>query len=207
MRYSTNLNMILSQVINKRLQASLSLGLIHQFGLLNTPYHRVYFPEEDLPRVEQLPDKRFRMPASIRVHSFIGDRFILRSFYRYYWDTFGIKAHTFNIEIPYKITNFIAFQPFYRIHFQEGSKYFAPYREHDPNAEYYTSDYDLSSFTSHFIGAGFKYSPAMGISKFKLRAKARKSYIFREIQLRAGSYHRSDGMTSMMFSCGFSFLH
>ena len=207
MRYSSNFNFILSQVINKRLQGSLSLGFINQFGLLNTPYHRVYFEGEDLPRVERMPDIKIRIPASIRLNYFMGDRIILRSFYRYYWDTFGVEAHTINLEVPIKITNFIAFQPFYRIHLQTGSKYFAPYLGHDLDAEYYTSDYDLSTFTSHFIGAGFKYSPAMGISKFKFRTKAKNSILFREIQLRGGSYRRSDGMKSMMVSCGFSFLY
>ena len=207
MRYSSNFNFILSQVINKRLQGSLSLGFINQFGLLNTPYHRVYFEGEDLPRVERMPDIKIRIPASIRLNYFMGDRIILRSFYRYYWDTFSVEAHTINLEVPIKITNFIAFQPFYRIHLQTGSKYFAPYLGHDLDAEYYTSDYDLSTFTSHFIGAGFKYSPAMGISKFKFRTKAKNSILFREIQLRGGSYRRSDGMKSMMVSCGFSFLY
>ena len=76
-----------------------------------------------------------------------------------------------------------------------------------PNSKYYTTDYDLSSFTSHFIGAGFKYSSAMGIGKFKLFKKIDKSFIFREIQLRAGSYHRSDGMNSIQVSLGTNLLH
>lgn len=206
MRYSSNFNFILSQVIHKRLQGSFSLGIIHQFGLLNTPYHRVYFEGENLPRVERMPDNKIRIPVSMKLHYFWGDRIILRSFYRYYWDTFGVTAHTINLDVPIKITNFIVLQPFYRIHLQQQSTYFAPYLGHAPDAEYYTSDYDLSSFTSHFVGAGFKYSPAMGISKFKLRAKARNSIIFREIQLRGGNYHRSDGMRSFLLSCGFSFL-
>ena len=206
-RYSTNINTTLSQVINKRTQFLLSLGFIHQFGLLNTPYHRVYFEEETLPRVERLPDIKYRIPVSLRFHYFLGDRIILRTFYRYYWDTFGIAANTIGIETPIKITNFIALQPFYRFHAQQGSKYFAPYKMHEPDAEYYTSDYDLSSFTSHFFGAGFKYSPAMGISKFKLRSKAKNNIVFREIQLRGGAYQRSDGMRSLLVSCGLSFFY
>ena len=127
-------------------------------------------------------------------------------FYRYYWDTVEVQANTINLEVPIKITNFIVFQPFYRIHFQNESKYFALYQEHDPGQEYYTSDYDLSGFTSHYLGAGFRYSPAMGIGKFKLTKNAKRSFIFREVQLRGGSYQRSDGMNSMLLSCGFSFL-
>lgn len=206
-RYSTNFNALITQVINKRLQTSISLGMIHQFGLLNTPYHRVYFEGEDLPRVEQLPDQKFRIPIAIRLHCFWGDRLIFRTFYRYYWDTFGVNSHTINLEIPIKITNFIAIQPFYRLYFQQGSRYFAPYLQHDPNQEYYTSDYDLSTFTSYFYGAGFKYSPALGIGKFRLKKTANRLFVFREIQLRGGRYQRSDGMNSWMVSCGVGFVY
>ena len=34
----------------------------------------------------------------------------------------------------------MVFQPFYRIHFQNEAKYFAPYQKHNPSQEYYTSD-------------------------------------------------------------------
>ncbi len=189
------------------MQVSLSLGLIHQSGLLSKPYHRVYFEGEDRARVEKLPNTKLRIPISMRLHYFLGDRIIVRTFYRYYRDTFGLDAHTINLEVPIKITNFITFQPFYRIHVQRASSYFAPYQEHQPNAQYYTSDYDLSSFTSQYLGAGFLYSPAKGISKFKLSKKARKSFIFREIQVRGGSYRRTDGLKSMLVSAGVSFLH
>ncbi len=206
-RYSSNFSLILSQVINKRLQASISIGTIIQTGLLSAPYHRVYFKGEDLPRVEKLPHNKYRIPISLRLHYFLGDRIILKTFYRYYRNSFGIEANTFNIEMPIKITNFISFQPFYRIHNQTATRYFAPYKEHESAAEFYTSDYDLSSFTSHFVGAGFVYSPALAIGKFKLSKKAKKHFLIREIQIRGGSYSRTDGMQSMLMSFGISIVH
>ncbi len=206
-RYSANFNATLSQIVNEKLQVSFSLGAYFQTGLLSAPYHRVYFSDEQLPGVERLPDSKVRIPISARLHYFMGDRFIFRTFYRYYWDTFEIDAHTFQIEVPYKINNFLAFQPFYRIHFQNGTKYFAPYKIHTSDQEYYTSDYDLSSFDSQFFGAGIKYSPALGIGKFRLSKKSKKHYTFREFQLRGGRYLRSDDMRSWMVSFGLSFVH
>ena len=41
-RYSSNFKINLSQVINKRMQASISLGAIIQTGLLFAPYHRAW---------------------------------------------------------------------------------------------------------------------------------------------------------------------
>ena len=101
-RYSSHFNLSLSQIMNKRLQVSFSLGLIHQTGLLSTPYHRVYFDGENLPRVEQLPGTKLRFPVSMRLHYFLGDRIIFRMFYRYYWDTFEVEAHSINLEVPIK---------------------------------------------------------------------------------------------------------
>ena len=50
-----DLTMSWSQVINKRLQATLSLEGIYQMGLLSTPFHRVYFEGGGFPKIESLP--------------------------------------------------------------------------------------------------------------------------------------------------------
>jgi len=56
------------------MQAFISIGAIIQTGLLSAPYHRVYFKDEELPRVERLPGNKYRFPFAIRWHYFLGDR-------------------------------------------------------------------------------------------------------------------------------------
>jgi Protein of unknown function (DUF3570) len=169
-----------SQVINRNLQISLMVDPSYQEGLLSTPYHRVYLSDNTV-NVEKLPTTRFKLPVSIRASYFLGDKVIIRSFYRFYQDDWGMKGHTVNLEVPYKITPFVSVSPYYRYNYQTAISYFAPYQAQRANLNYYSSDYDLSEFGSHFFGSGFRYAPpngVMGISRFNM------------VELRYGRYNR-----------------
>lgn len=175
-----------SQVINQRLQVQLIAEPTYQNGLLATKYQRVYFTDGSL-KAETLPDKRFKIPVGIRANYFLADRFILRSFYRYYQDDWGLKAHTIELETPIKITPFFSVSPFYRFYAQNAVPYFAPYAQHNPSEIYYTSDYDLSKFTSNYLGANFRMVPQKGVFGFQH---------LNSLEVRYGHYMRSNGLNS-----------
>jgi hypothetical protein len=151
-----------SQVINKNLQVMVLADVVHQSGFLSLPFYRVYFADGSVHQ-EKLPDKRIKVPLGLRVNYFLGDRFIIRTYYRYYKDDWGIVSHTANVELPVKITPFISVSPFYRFYSQTAIKYFGEYGHHTAQDQYYTSNYDLSKFNSHFLGAGIRLSPPKGI--------------------------------------------
>jgi Protein of unknown function (DUF3570) len=180
----------LSQVITKRLQLLFMVEPSYQEGLLSTPYHRVYFTDNTL-KVEKLPGKRLKLPASIRANYFIGDNIIVRSFYRYYTDDWGMTAHTASLEIPVKITSFLSVTPHYRYNKQNAVKYFSPYQKHKTADTFYTSDYDISTFTSNFYGAGIRFAPPGGIMGNRW---------WNTVELRYGHYTRSEGMVSNVIS-------
>ncbi|GCC50284.1 DUF3570 domain-containing protein [Chryseotalea sanaruensis] len=182
--YSTSFT--LSQIVSKRMQLLLLTDFAYQSGQLATLYHRTYF-NNGSHQIENLPDQRFKFPVALRVHYFAGDRFILRSYYRYYQDSWGLQAHTFDIETPIKITPFFSLSPFYRYYTQQGVKYFAPYQEHSLDEVYYTSDYDLSTLSSQLMGMGIRLSPPGGILGIS-KANA--------LELRYGHYTRSTGLTA-----------
>lgn len=183
-RNSYNLALSFSQIINKRLQVLFTVEPSYQQGLLSTPYHRVYFTDGS-HTVEKLPGSRFKLPVGARISYFMGDRLILRGFYRFYNDDWGMTAHTVNIEASYKVTPFFSVSPFYRFSNQTAVRYFKAYRKHSPTATYYTSDYDISGFTSHFIGAGIRLAPPGGLLGIKH---------WNTLELRYGHYLRSTGM-------------
>jgi hypothetical protein len=182
--YSTSFT--LSQVLTRRLQMILLADVAYQTGQLATLFHRTYFTD-GTHKVENLPDTRFKIPVGVRVNYFLGDRYILRTFYRYYKDDWGLAAHTIELETPVKITPFFSVSPFYRYYKQEGVRYFAPKGQHELNETYYTSDYDLSQLNSSMVGMGLRYSPPGGI------AGASR---FNAMELRYGHYDRSTGLTS-----------
>jgi len=194
-RNSFSASFSLSQVINQKFQASLILEPSYQKGLLATKYQRDYFTDGSL-RAETLPDKRYKLPIGLRMNYFLDDRFVIRTFYRYYMDNWGIRAHTAELEIPVKINSFFSIIPFYRYNNQIGTKYFAPYGQHLPSEQYFTSDYDLSTLTSDFYGAGIRFAPPKGVFGWQR---------LNMLELRYGHYSRSTSLVSNIVSLNLKF--
>lgn len=182
-RKTYNGSIALSQIVNKRLQLMFIVEPTYQEGLLGTPFHRTYFTDGS-EKVEKLPGSRFKLPVGLRGSYFVGDRIVLRGFYRFYADNWGMSAHTVSLEAPVKITPFLSLSPFYRFNTQSGVRYFAPYKQHNPDAAYYTSDYDLSSFQSHFGGMGIRLAPPGGVMGIRHLAS---------LEIRYGHFYRNAG--------------
>ncbi|HTE24744.1 DUF3570 domain-containing protein [Flavitalea sp.] len=151
-----------SQIVNKELQVMILGDVIQQEGYLGLPFYRVYFQDGSVHQ-EKLPSNRTKIPIGLRASYFAGDKIILRGYYRFYTDSWGIRSNTASLEVPVKITPFISVSPFYRYYNQSASSFFAPYREHTNYDAFYTSNYDLSKFSSSFFGAGIRLAPPAGI--------------------------------------------
>ncbi len=190
-RSSFNWNLSYAQALGRRVNVSATAGLSWQRGLLSTPFHRIYF-SDSTEAVEKLPSQRFKVPLSLSVNVFIGKRFILRNYYRFYWDNFGIVANTFNVEASVKAAAFLTLSPFFRIHHQYGSRYFNTYGAHSSTEEYFTCDYDLSTFYSLQPGLGVRFAP------YYIFKNSRGG--FNEFSLRYSYYRRSDGLSAHMIS-------
>ena len=194
-RNSFSASFSLSKVINQKFQASLIIEPSYQKGLLATKYQRDYFTDGSL-RSETLPDKRYKLPIGLRMNYFLDDRFVIRTFYRYYMDNWGIRAHTAELEIPVKINSFFSISPFYRYNNQVGTRYFASYGNHSPSAQYFTSDYDLSTLTSDFYGAGIRFAPPKGVFGWQR---------LNMLEMRYGHYSRSTSLISNIVSLNLKF--
>lgn len=189
------LSLAYSQIINQNFQVELLADGVQQIGYLSLPFHRVYFNDNSVHQ-EALPDKRFKLPLGVRANYFFGDKVILRAYYRYYTDDWGLKSNTFSLETPVKISPFVSVSPFYRYYSQTSAKYFAPYQQHTAFDDFYTSNYDLSKFNSNFYGAGIRINPKnglFGISRLNM------------VEIRYGHYTKSIGMKSDIISLNLRF--
>ncbi|MEO8769807.1 MAG: DUF3570 domain-containing protein [Ferruginibacter sp.] len=187
-RNSFSGSLSLAQVINKRLQVMFIADLVKQEGFLSLPFHRVYFKEDlNNAKIEKLPSSRLKIPLGFRASYFLGDKIILRSFYRFYHDDWGLNANTIDLETSFKVTPFFSIAPFYRYYHQTGVDYFAAINEHKTSEEFYTSNYDLSKFNSNFFGGGLRYAPPKGVLGIKNWGM---------VELRYGHYNRSTGLNS-----------
>ncbi len=189
------LSLAYSQIINQNFQIEILGDAVQQTGYLSLPFHRVYFNDNSVHQ-EALPDKRFKIPIGLRANYFLGDKVILRAYYRYYTDDWGIKSNTFSLETPVKISPFISVSPFYRYYSQTATKYFAPYQQHTAFDDFYTSNYDLSKFDSHFYGAGIRISPKNGLFGVER---------LNMLEIRYGHYTKSVGMKSDIISLNVRF--
>ncbi|WP_295229866.1 DUF3570 domain-containing protein [uncultured Chryseobacterium sp.] len=184
-----------SQIINHNLQVEILADGVRQTGFLSLPFHRVYFTDGSVHQ-EALPDTRFKLPLGLRANYFLGDNIILRTYYRYYTDDWGLKSNTVSIETPVKISPFVSVSPFYRYYSQTAAKYFAPYQQHTAFDDFYTSNYDLSKFDSHFYGAGIRISPKNGLFGIER---------LNMLEVRYGHYTKSVGMKSDIISLNLRF--
>ena len=184
-----------SQIINKNMQLMFLADVIQQQGYLGLPFHRVYFDDATVHQ-ENLPDSRLKIPLGIRFNYFAGDRFIFRTYYRFYTDNWGLTAHTASLEMPVKISPFVSVSPFYRFYQQTAVDYFKPYGEHTSAEQFVTSNYDLSKFNSHFVGTGIRLTPEKGVFGIKRLSM---------LELRYGHYIRSTHLNSNTVSLNLRF--
>lgn len=179
-----------SQIINQRLQVMVLADVVSQNGYLSLPFHRVYFNDNSVHQ-ENLPDNRLKFPLGFRANYFVGDQFIIKTYYRFYTDNWGLTSHTADIEVPIKVNPFFSFSPFYRYYTQTAARYFAPFQSHTTADQYYNSNYDLSEFNSNFYGLGIRLAPPKGV--FGMQH-------FSMLELRYGHYVKNIGMNSDIIS-------
>ncbi|MGB3152606.1 MAG: DUF3570 domain-containing protein [Maribacter sp.] len=197
-----------SQILTKRLQGSVFLDLVAQQGLLSTPFQRVYFGDVSdffieefqlADDVEQLPDTRFKIPVGARLNYFLGDRFVIRSYYRFYADDWGVNSHTASLEIPIKISDAFTIYPSYRYYTQTAADYFYPKEGALSSLDFYTSDYDLSGYSANQFGIGARYKDIFTTAKVFM-------FGLKTIDLRLNRYDRSDGLNAFIFTLGTTFV-
>ena len=212
-----------SQILSKRLQFSVFLDYVIQEGLLSNPLQRVYFNDVDnyyignknaianytspqntsvfhlADDIERLPSQRIKTPLGLRVNYYINEVFVLRSYYRYYTDNWGVRSNTFQFELPIRFNMKWKLTPIYRFYDQTAVDYFAPYDQHNSSSSYYTSDYDLSAFSSNQLGASLTYTDIFSSLKVF-------DFGLKTVSLRFQNYKRSDGLSAFIITGGLSFV-
>lgn len=186
-----------SFIMSKRMRFFSSIDPSLQSGLLSTPFHRVYLQNQSTAVLEKLPSQRIKYPIGIGVTTYLNRLFKLKMWLRYYYDTFGIQGETFTTKLYVTPSLFLTLSPFIRLHHQKGSRYFGAYQENLAVYEYYTSDFDLSDFTSIKYGVGVKYKPLYGLFLSK-----KSKPLLEQVLFQFSIYRRSDGLNSSLFSIG-----
>lgn len=150
--------------------------------------------------VERLPDSRTKIAIGNRSSFYINQNLIVRSYYRYYTDDWGINSHTFKVELPIKFGINYTLYPSYRYYTQTQTDYFGEFNTLSSSDEFYTSDNDLASYNANQYSLGFKYYDPL--NSFKIGGFGLKS-----IQLEYNYYERTtQNFNANISSLGFTFI-
>ena len=114
----------LSQVLSPKLQGAVFADIVRQEGLLSNPLQRVYFEDRNnyyvgnfrtlgnyespgntdlfhlADDVERLPSSRLKTPVGMRLNYYVNEYVVLRSYFRYYQDDWGVKSNTLSLNYP-----------------------------------------------------------------------------------------------------------
>ncbi len=189
-RNTFNFSNALNQSINKKIQMAFILDFAYQNGYLSTPFNRFFTKNAIDAQMEVLPDQRVKIPLGIRGNVYLNEQFILRNFYRFYWDNWGIISNTIQTELSAKISSALVLSPSIRLYQQTGSRYFYEKEELLQLVDFRTSDFDLSNFQSLFLGMGVKIQPKNGII----------NPLFHNLEIKYGYYMRSNGLNAHLVS-------
>lgn len=222
-RNSYSASIRFSQILSKNAQISFFLDVVKQQGWLSNPLQRVYFGDipnyyignpSSIPNytsftnkdvfqladdIERMPNSRFKIPIGMRFNYYINEYLALRTYYRYYFDDWGVNSNTANLEVPIKVSEKFTFYPAFRYYNQTHADYFAPYEQNLSTGTYYTSDYDLSKFSAQQYGLGVGYTDIF--TKYHLLKFGLKS-----INLRYSAYRRNSGFKANIITGGFTFV-
>jgi len=136
-----------------------------------------------------------KFPVGARLNNYVSEFLVVRTYYRYYFDDWGINAQTANIELPIKLGYKFTLNPSYRFYTQTAAKYFAPFEQHVSTETYYTSDFDLSKFNSNQYGIGVRYTDLLG-----------SFYGLKNVKLDYGYYRQTTGLDAHIVSLGIRFV-
>ena len=200
-RRSFGFSAVYSRIINTRLQAAFTAEVNYMEGLLSTPFHRIYYvgaPDNayelfvPADEIERLPGQRVKFPISARLNWMMNDVLSLRTFARYYVDSWGVSGITGDFELSYDLNPSWTVMSGFRYYDQQASDYYFPFATATASDEFVTSDIDLSELSMTKLSVGLRYQPIVGIGRAKL---GKYGLEWRHLSLRGAYYERNPGLT------------
>lgn len=149
----------LTQVVTRDLIATAAYELMTDEGYLNSPYRSIRYADITAPMgyfydPERYPSTRTSNAASLRGKYYLPWRASLDGRYRFYSDTWGIRAHTAEIGYTQPMWGSWTFDAEYRFYRQDAADFYRDLFPRRNTLNFQARDKELSTFTGHTIGVG-----------------------------------------------------
>ena len=163
----------MTQILTKTWIASANFEAIADDGYLQSPYRvaRVFgaaVPERD-PRTRSSRAMKFRLLGDL------GHRDATRGEYRYFWDTWGIKAHTAELGYSRYFGDAILADAYLRYYTQQHALFYSDNAQQE--ATYVSRNRQLSSFNSVGLGSKLAYTLRKVPGRYDVKLNAGYQYV------------------------------
>lgn len=161
-----------TQVLSRDSLLQLNYTFGKDSGYLTDPYKLVSVVDAAGNPVmylyEKRPEDRSRHAIFVRSLTSFG-RDVLNASYRYYWDDWGVNAHTFDLRYRLSFSNGHYLEPQARYSLQtSAADFYRPYLDQGVTVDYVSADYRLATMTTTTLG--LKYGiPLRRNGEFALR--------------------------------------
>ena len=113
------------------------------------------------PLTEKRPDTRYSNALYAQINQVLGTG-VLYSSYRYFQDTWGIKAHTVDFKYRQPITEKLYVQPHVRVYAQSAADFYRSMLAVGEIPTYASADYRLAKLLTNSVGVKLGYQPTFG---------------------------------------------
>jgi hypothetical protein len=143
-----------TQVLTANALMSANFEAISDSGYLGNPYRVALVFGAAVP--ERVPSTRSSRALQLRGIVDLGERNVVRGVYRYFWDNWGIKAHTLEAGYARYFGQDWMADVFVRYHMQSGASFFSNNATADTT--YITRNRQLSDFNDIGVGLNLAYT-------------------------------------------------
>lgn len=147
----------ISQIISKDLVTNLNYELITDKGYLNNPYRTVRFTDGSTLG-EIYPNTRSSNAITLSANYYLLYHAALHGSYRFYADSWGINANTFDIGYTHPYRNSWIIGGHYRHYSQNHANFYQDLFDPFAPQNYMARDKELSSFNSQTLGLNVSYN-------------------------------------------------
>jgi len=182
----------ITQIVDQRSYAKISLFSIVEDGYLSSPYHNIvrnYATEQETVIVsDSRPDTRTAYGTSLKYVKAFGDDLSAHFGYRYYTDDWDIDSHTLSTELFYEVGDYVL-NGGLRYYMQSEADFYSAANNAFTDEKYASSDERLSDFNS---------------MNYKLQVDYKVSDIL-DINIGLSYYDQSTGLSATYLMTGFKY--
>ena len=172
-----------SQIVSKRLILGMAFETTAEEGFLNNPYRRVRYVDSGAPlgysyEFEKYPHTRTGNAVGLRARYYLPYRAAVQGDYRWYNDTWGIDANTFEVSYTQPIGDRLMLDAHVRYYMQDQADFYSDLYPRANFQNFLGRDKELAKMDSQTLGFGLGYEFKVPRVEFIQKATINLKYDF-----------------------------